>query len=128
MSIQRAHLIVYVPDQAAAACFYAAVLARSPTLDVPGMTEFALVDGSVLGLMPEAGIARLLGGAIDPAASPGASRAELYLLVDDPQAWHERALAAGARELSALAPREWGHVAAYSRAPEGTILAFAATA
>lgn len=119
------HFILYVRDQAASARFYRAVLARAPRLDVPGMTEIEL-GGAVLGLMPEAGVKRLLGDALpDPAAARGAPRAELYVLVDDPAAFHARALAHGARELSPLAPRDWGHVAAYSLDPDGHVLAFA---
>ncbi len=113
--------ILYVPDQAAAAAFYRAVLGAEPTLDVPGMTEFPLPGGAALGLMPEAGIQRLLPIEV----TPRASRAELYLRVADPAAAHTRALAAGAVELSALADRDWGERVAYSRAPEGTVLAFA---
>jgi uncharacterized protein len=116
------HFILYVRDQRASAAFYRAVLAREPRLDVPGMTEFAL-DGAVLGIMPEAGIRRLLGVALPE--SSGGLRAELYVLVDDPAAFHRRALDAGARELSPLAPRDWGHVAAYSLDGDGHVLAFA---
>ena len=48
--------ILYVSDQQVSRDFYAAVLGQEPILDVPGMTEFNLPDGSTLGLMPEAGI------------------------------------------------------------------------
>lgn len=121
----RAHFILYVRDQAAAARFYRAVLARDARLDVPGMTEIE-IGGAVLGLMPEAGIRRLLGDEIpDPASARGVPRAELYLLVDDPAAFHARALANGARELSPLAPRDWGHLAGYSMDPDGHVIAFA---
>ena len=122
----ESHVILFVRDQAASVRFYRAVLAAPPVLDVPGMTEFALGTGSVLGLMPEAGIRRLLPGLPDPAAATGVPRAELYLVVDDPAAGHARALAAGARELSPLLPRDWGHRAAYSLDPDGHVLAFAA--
>ncbi len=121
------YFIFYVADQAASAAFYARVLACAPRLDVPGMTEFALPGGAVLGLMPEAGIRRLLGPALpDPAAARGTPRAELYLLLDAPAAYHARALDAGATELSPLQPRDWGHAAAYSLDPDGHVLAFAA--
>lgn len=123
----RAHLILFVADQARAVSFYRAALAAAPVLDVPGMTEFALGGGAVLGLMPAAGIRRLLGAALpDPASAPGVPRAELYLVVDDPAACHARAVAAGARELSPLQRRDWGHRAAYSLDPDGHVLAFAA--
>ncbi len=76
--------VLYVADQARSAAFYAAVLGREPRLDVPGMTEFDLPGGGALGLMPEAGIKRLLGDALpDPASARGVPRAELYLRVED---------------------------------------------
>lgn len=122
----KAHLILYVADQAASARFYARALGRPPRLDVPGMTEFELDGGAVLGLMPESGIKRLLGEKLpDPARAAGVPRAELYLLVEDPAACHRRALENGARELSPLARRDWGHEAAYSLDPDGHVLAFA---
>lgn len=124
----KAHFILYVADQRNSARFYEAALGRKPRLDVPGMTEFDLGDGAVLGLMPAAGIKRLLGDTLpDPMSAAGLPRAELYLLVEDPQAAHRRALDGGARELSALLPRGWGHDAAYSLDPDGHVLAFART-
>ncbi len=121
-----AHLILYVADQARSSAFYRHALNTPPRLDVPGMTEFELCTGCVLGLMPIAGIRTLLGDTLpDPARAQGIPRAELYLLVTDPAASHRRALAAGARELSPLLPRDWGHLAAYSLDPDGHVLAFA---
>jgi uncharacterized protein len=120
------HFILYVADQARSAAFYAAALGIAPRLDVPGMTEFALPGGAVLGLMPEAAIVRLLGPALpDPAAARGTPRAELYLVVPDAAIRHACALTAGAKELSPMRPRVWGHVAAYSLDPDGHVLAFA---
>ncbi len=123
------HFILYVADQARSATFYTAVLAIEPRLHVPGMTEFNLPGGGVLGLMPEQGIRSLLGAALpDPAAANGIPRAELYLVLTEPGDYHARSLAAGARELSPLLPRDWGHVAAYSLDPDGHVLAFASSA
>lgn len=120
------HFILYVADQPRSTAFYSAVLALEPRLDVPGMTEYALPGGGVLGLMPESAIRRLLGDALpDPAAAHGVPRTELYLVVDTPAAFHRRALAAGATELSPLLPRNWGPMVAYSRDPDGHVLAFA---
>ena len=122
----KAHLIFYVSDQKRSSAFYSRVLALKPHLDVPGMTEFPLGDGAVLGLMPAKGIKRLLGDKLpDPERAAGVPRAELYLLIDDPGAHHLRALENGAQELSPLAPRDWGHQAAYSLDPDGHVLAFA---
>lgn len=113
--------VLYVADQSRSAAFYRAVLQREPSLDVPGMTQFALGEGALLGLMPEAGIERLLGFEVGPPRP----RAELYLVVPDAKAAHERALQAGARELSPLSPRNWGDLAAYSQDPDGHVLALA---
>lgn len=125
-TIARTHLILYVADQTRSAEFYARVLNDAPSLDVPGMTEFTLSDHTVLGLMPAAGIQRLLGERLpDPARAAGIPRAELYLRVANPLEYHRRALAAGGTELSELADRDWGDRVAYSLDPDGHVLAFA---
>ncbi|HCC47776.1 MAG TPA: glyoxalase [Elusimicrobia bacterium] len=121
----RLNTILYVKDQAASRAFYAIALGKAPRLDVPGMTEFELFEGCVLGLMPERGIKRLLPGMPDPETAAGIPRAELYLTVPEPAVYHARALAAGAKELSPLEPRDWGDTAAYSLDPDGHVLAFA---
>lgn len=122
----KAHFILYVADQTLSARFYERVLGQKPRLDVPGMTEFELSADGVLGLMPAAGIKRLLGERLpDPDGAKGAPRAELYLLVDDPGASHRLALENGAREMSPLLARDWGHEAAYSLDLDGHVLAFA---
>ena len=118
----KAHFILYVTDQRKAAAFFAAVLNLQPRLDVPGMTEFVLNDDAVLGLMPVAGVERLLQMAVPEPSGP---RAELYLVVESAGEYHSRAIASGARELSALADRDWGHRAAYSIDVDGNVLAFA---
>jgi catechol 2,3-dioxygenase-like lactoylglutathione lyase family enzyme len=121
------HTILYVDDQRTSADFYAAVLNKPPRLNAPGMTEFELTPGAILGLMPKTGILRLLGGGLPTADAPsGLLRAELYMLVDDPAEYHRRALAAGAQPVSDLAARDWGHMAAYCLDPDGHVLAFAA--
>lgn len=125
-SLVETYFVLYVSDQERSCRFYEQVLGMAPRLHVPGMTEFALPAGGVLGLMPEEGIKRLLGPALpDPSAANGMPRAEIYLLVVRPEDFHARALRAGARELSPLLARNWGHVAAYSLDPDGHVLAFA---
>jgi len=119
-----AHFILYVADQAVSARFYAQVLDQAPRLDVPGMTEFCLGGSAVLGLMPLEGARRLLGAHAGRVADRGV-RAELYLHTPDVATAHQRALAAGAVEVSAPARRDWGDVVAYSLDPDGHVLAFA---
>lgn len=121
------HFILYVSDQETSTSFYAELLGIEPRLHVPGMTEFGLAPGAVLGLMPAAGIRALLGDVLpDPASAAGIPRAELYLYVDDPQSYYERAVGLGARELGAPAVRAWGDVAGYVLDPDGHVIAFAA--
>lgn len=122
--VERAHLILFVRDQERARAFWEAVLATPATLHVPGMTELPLPGGAVLGLMPEAGIERLLDGAVRPSTSD-VPRSEVYLVVADLEAAWARALAAGARVVQDPAPRSWGHVAGYLRDPDGHLLALA---
>ena len=120
------HIILYVADQAASARFYSALLGKVPRLNVPGMTEFDLPGGAVLGCMPASGITRLLGPALpDPASAAGVPRCELYLLCADAQAIFERALAAGAVELSAVSARDWGDRVGYCLDPDGHVVALA---
>jgi catechol 2,3-dioxygenase-like lactoylglutathione lyase family enzyme len=126
MTAMRSYFILYVADQERSTAFYKAVLASEPLLHVPGMTEFTLPSGAILGLVPERRIKALLGPALpDPAAAHGIPRAELYLLLEAPEALHERALRSGAHELSAMAARDWGHTVAYSLDPDGHVIAFA---
>ena len=128
----EAETVLFVADQPRAAAFYAAVLAAPPRLDVPGMTEFDLAPGAVLGLMPTLGIRRLLPGLAAAAGAPGdpaglghGPSGELYLLAADPEALLARALAAGARLVDPMAPRSWGHRAGYVLDPDGHLLVFA---
>jgi len=122
----RTNIILYVADQKASTSFYEKVLMMPPVLNVPGMTEFRLNEETVLGLMPSAGIKRLLGDKLpDPDKAAGIPRAEIYLHVTDPESYHNRALENGAQELSPLLPRDWGDDVAYSLDPDGHVLAFA---
>lgn len=118
--------IFYVADQARARDFYRVILEIEPTLDVPGMTEFPLGNGALLGLMPAAGIKRLLGENLpDPSSAAGVPRAELYLVVDSAQPYVERAVAHGATLISPLQARNWGDKVAYCLDLDSHVLAFA---
>lgn len=124
----RTHFILYVQDQNRSRDFYSIVLGQRPSLDVPGMTEFNLPGGGILGLMPAGGISRLLGPVLpDPVQAEGIPRAELYLLGDDAEMVFDRALAAGGTLLSPLEERDWGHTVAYCLDPDAHVLALAKT-
>lgn len=124
--MNHAIFVLYVTDQQRSRRFYTTVLGVEPTLDVPGMTELPLTAGATLGLMPTAGIARLLGDAIaHPDQARGVPRCELYLRVDDPRACYQRALDAGARAIDGPRERSWGEIVAYVADPDEHIVAFA---
>lgn len=118
--------ILYVADQRRSAAFYTTLLGRAPVLDVPGMTEFLLADGTKLGLMPEEGIARIIGARLPhPATGNGLPRCELYLLVEDLDMAMQQALDARAEPVDAAADRDWGHRVAYFADPDGHVIALA---
>jgi uncharacterized glyoxalase superfamily protein PhnB len=117
--------ILYVDSQEKSRNFYKMVLQKDPRLDVPGMTEFQLTTHSVLGLMPENGIAKILGeNTPHPSKGNGIPRSEIYLYVDDPKSYFERALKAGGKSISKFEARNWGDTVAYCADPDGHILAF----
>lgn len=118
--------ILYVSDQERSKKFYQALLGIEPTLHVPGMTEFQLSDSHLIGLMPNANIDKILEGTMPSAAAAcGIPRCEIYLMVDDVEERFFKAVNAGAKPLSAVAKRNWGHIAAYTADPDGHIIAFA---
>ena len=123
--MQQIHFILYVNDQIRSRDFYTAVLGEEPSLDVPGMTEFEMPGNAILGLMPSAGISRLLGPVLpDPTKAAGVPRAEIYLVEEDPEGLFNRALAAGAT--LAVIPEEFPPhglgLDVVSRVLEGAIL------
>ncbi len=118
--------ILYVADQARARAFYNRILGVEPSLDVPGMTEYALSDGVSLGLLPYSGMAGILGDHVpNPASGQGIPRCELYLFVDDPQDAIEHLVAEGGKLIAPPARRSWGDIAAYGADLDGHIIAFA---
>ena len=124
--IDQTYLIFYVADQTRSVEFYKAILQIEPIVDEPGMTEFLLRENVILGVMPAAGIVKLHGDAMpDPTQAQGIPRSELYLLVDDPVTYHQRALDAGAQNIKDLATYDWGHEVAYCLDLDGHMLAFA---
>lgn len=119
-------IILYVADQKRSTQFYETILLKKPLLDVPGMTEFQISNSFLLGLMPESGIAKILGNkTIHPESGNGIPRCELYLIVDGPQEALQLALSAGAKEISQAEMRSWGDTVAYCSDPDGHIIAFA---
>lgn len=118
--------ILYVSDQNRSKIFYEAVLQKPPVLHVPGMTEFDLTETCKLGLMPETGIAKILGEALPhPASGNGIPRCELYLFVENAPEACERVIKNGGKNISGVSFRDWGHTVGYVADPDGHVLAFA---
>ena len=94
-------IIYYVADQRMSKQFYQFVLNAKPILDVPGMTEFHLSKDCKLGLMPETGIAKILGDKVPhPSTGNGIPRYELYLYTTGTADYYQRLVIAGAKEIS----------------------------
>lgn len=118
--------ILYTADQMRSKRFYTGLFLTKPTLDVPGMTEIPLSKTTFLGLMPGKNIVTILDNAVnDPDTLPEAPRCELYLYVENPDMYYERAITLGARPISAGKKRNWGDYVAYCSDLDNNLIAFA---
>ena len=118
--------ILYVSNQERSTKFYSEILEIEAVLNVPGMTEFRLSENVKLGLMPEAGIVKILENKIaNPAAANGISRCELYLKTDDIQKKYQFLIQMGIEILKNPAEMNWGDTVFYLSDPDGHIIAFA---
>ncbi|PKK88445.1 MAG: hypothetical protein CVV64_18780 [Candidatus Wallbacteria bacterium HGW-Wallbacteria-1] len=121
--------IIYVANQERSSNFYAEILDTKPILHVPGMTEFKLSEGALLGIMPDKGIGRILGDAVtDPVKGRGIPRCELYLPVADVPEAVKTLLRAGGEVVQDPQIMDWGDLVAYCMDPDGHIIAFAGSA
>lgn len=124
--IKLVETILYVSDQEASCRFYTTLFRREPDLHVPGMTEFVISENCKLGLMPNKGIAKILGDKMPhPDRGNGIPRCELYFYVDELQQAYDHALQSGAVLIHGIADRDWGDRVCYFSDPDGHIIAFA---
>lgn len=120
--------ILYVSDQGRSTEFYENLIKISPSLNVPGMTEFTISETVKLGLMPESGIAKIICPAMaHPKIANNIPRCELYLKVPDPVEYLERGIQLGGKNISGLQARDWGDTVAYLADLDGHVIAFAQT-
>jgi catechol 2,3-dioxygenase-like lactoylglutathione lyase family enzyme len=112
-------VILAVTDLASAVALYTTGLGMRPVVESPHYVELA--EG--VGLYERAGFARNIGEAPEP--SRGVTGTELYFRVPDLTVACARLVAAGARTLSAAAPRPWGEEVAYYADLDGNVIALA---
>lgn len=122
----RLETILYVNNQDTSTQFYTKILLQQPILHVQGMTQFKLTETSVLGLMPNNGIAKIITPKLPhPEKAFGIPKCELYLYVKDIGFYFENALKTEAILISPIEERNWGDKACYFSDMDGHVIAFA---
>jgi catechol 2,3-dioxygenase-like lactoylglutathione lyase family enzyme len=117
--------ILAVQDLDAATRFYRAAFGWSQPVAAPVYSEFELPGGMRLGLYERNAFGRNTGQVPAPIARGELAPAELYLETDEIEGAIAALLAAGGRELSPLARRDWGDEAAYFADLDGNVLVLA---
>ena len=122
--MQLGYTIVYVPDVEASLSFFERAFGlRRRFLHESGTYGELETGATALAFAAHAiGEANLPGGYVAANASDRPLGMEIALVTDDVAAAHARALACGAREMSAPASKPWGQVVSYVRAPDGTLV------
>jgi catechol 2,3-dioxygenase-like lactoylglutathione lyase family enzyme len=120
-------VIFAVSDLARSLEFYERVLGwpRNDAIDYSEYVELLAPEGGSLGLYERDGYAELLGAEPAEVLSGAVAPAYVYVRVEDADAAVSRLEEAGGRPLSALAPRSWGHEAAWFADPDGNVIAVA---
>ncbi|MBP9084519.1 MAG: VOC family protein [Kofleriaceae bacterium] len=116
--------ILAVDELVAHAAFYQTVLGCAASVTTPVYVEF-LVGAQRIGLYQREGFGRNIGELPGQVPAGMLAPTELYFHTDDIMAAIDRMHAAGARQLSALAPRPWGDRAAYFADLAGNIIVLA---
>ena len=120
------HLVLAVSDVDRAKQFYDDAFGWKPHLEWEGeYAELELPDNDWLGLYREDGFAESAGAPVAELKRGRYAGAELYVQVDDVESAMGALREAGAKSLSPLARRGWGHEAAYFADPDGNIVAVA---
>ncbi len=117
--------ILAVDDLDKAVRFYDEAFGWPLAVRVPVFAQYALPSGMSLALYERHGFGVNTGQVPEVIAAGGLAPTELYFESEDPAAAAARLHEAGARQLSALAPRPWGDEVAYFADPWGNVLAVA---
>ena len=105
--------------------FYDEAFGWPIAVQVPVYVEYALPGAMRLGIYERQGFGLNTGQVPEQIGAGKLAPTELYFHIADPQLAIARLRKAGARELSPLAPRDWGDEAAYFADPWGNVLVLA---
>jgi catechol 2,3-dioxygenase-like lactoylglutathione lyase family enzyme len=118
-------VILAVDDLARAVGFYRGAFGWPQVVDAPVYAELVLPGDLRLGLYQREAFARNTGQQSTPIEPGALAPTELYFFPEDLGAAISALERAGARLLSALAPRDWGDDAAYYADPDGNVVVVA---
>jgi lactoylglutathione lyase len=118
------YTIVYVPAVADSLDFFerAFGLKRRFLHESGSYGELATGETTLAFAAHELGDMNFPGGHVGADTSPRPLGMEVGLVTEDVAGAHERAVAAGARSLSAPAKKPWGQTVSYVRCPDGTLV------
>jgi len=114
--------IMVTADLPRAQAFYQQAFDWPLVVDEDRYVELGLPGGRGLGLCTREAFRDYTGEKARKPVQDKLSGVELYLRCDDLERTLSGLVAAGARELSALAPRDWGEEAAYFADPDGNVI------
>jgi len=117
--------ILAVEDLETAAKFYQRAFGWPIRVEVPVYVEFGLPDGRGFGVYQREGYAHNTGQLPATLPAHAISATEIYLHCENLELSIKQLKEAGARELSALAERDWGDQAAYFADPDGNVIVVA---
>lgn len=122
---RQIYTILAVRDLARSVEFYSDVFGWPKRVETPVYVELVQPDGRCLGLYQRDGYARNTEVMPVNLSEGEVSGTEIYLHCDQLGAVAARLRAAGARQLSAMASREWGDKAAYYADLDGNVIVIA---
>jgi lactoylglutathione lyase len=118
------YTILYVPDVAASLSFFEAAFGFSRRFLHESGTYGELQTGETTLAFAAHALAQLnfKRAHVEASQSPDPLGVEVAFVADDVPAAHDRALAAGAVELTPPVSKPWGQVVSYVRCPDGTLV------
>ena len=124
--IISSEFILYVRDINVSTRFYEQLLRKKPKNLLAGKTYFLLTYIIKLGLVANDSMENIFTNTMpSPSTGVGIPRCELYLYVKDVMAEYLHAKKIGAKVISSVSLRDWGHLVCYIADPDGHVIALA---